>query len=841
MNKEELEVEEFPRPLKLAFIQYDEEPEPFKKLHRLLDAVEVLVKLHTVVVVSDYFRKSDASEKTKGLLAGGLRRPSLGIWWQFARELCKEMQDAESTFFLSGLERYVGARTKGREKWKGDLFQALEESENLISFRNKYAHGATPPDEESTADFEKYEKVFRGLVLRAVHFKEARLVAVEEDGVGLFPPLEERFESSSEKIPRGEENAGKCFLLREDGECLPLHPLLFCRRGNPNSNYGFFFYNDLRDKDANLLEYDRCWRWRDESMREALLGTFPIDRWKGFTDSEIQATIDRLTESFKGRVEEIDGILRFVARPRGGPLMIWGGPGIGKSALLARTIQALAWSPQERANENLGGAEGVERFVVVRYFIRRSGQTNDADKMLDHLNEELEKFSKSKIASGTNLKEKTGNFQERLRRASKKLGDEERLVVFVDGLDEGTDEMSLLESLPLEMPEKISLVYSSREIPEVRNRIWSKLDRERRSEFTVHRLGKGEVRALLYDFVNKYAMTEAYLEQVIVKSQGNPLYLKLLCQGLEQGAYRLNDLNALPKEVEDLYRDMLARYAAGHPLALGYLCLLATAKDFLPHEVAADMMEVSQQEIEQVVGVCRECLYDSPETEDVEDYQLFHESMREYLLERKRGECEKWKRRLADWCEDWNKQEKSEFARDYGVIYRVEHQWDWAEHLRENRRSDEAQKREQAIIRAMEDEDFRSELFLRCGHPETLRRNLQRAQKLLLKGGEEANRKRVLSLARTYHEEPFELLNQLLDDLEQAGEKGNFEEVFRRAESGGDSRQKAMLTLRGLWRGEGGPATGSKLNEKMQEWLERADDPELRELAAMKVPGWAND
>ena len=129
-----------------------------------------------------------------------------------------------------------------------------------------------------------------------------------------------------------------------------------------------------------MLEYDRCWRWRDEDMREDLLGTFPIDRWKGFTDSEIQATIDRLTESFKGRVEEIDGILRFVARPQGGPMMVWGGPGIGKSALLARTIQALAWSSQERANENLGGAEGVERFVVVKYFIRRSGQTNDVTK-----------------------------------------------------------------------------------------------------------------------------------------------------------------------------------------------------------------------------------------------------------------------------------------------------------------------------------------------------------------------------------------------------------------------------------------------------------------------------
>jgi hypothetical protein len=477
----------------------------------------------------------------------------------------------------------------------------------------------------------------------------------------------------------------------------------------------------------------------------------------------------------------------------------------------------------------------VERFVVVKYFIRRSGQTNDADKMLDHLNEEVEKFAKSKIASGANLKEKAENFRESLRRASEKLGDAERLVVFVDGLDEGTDEISLLESLPLEAPEKISLVYSSREIPEVRARIWTKLDRERRSEFTVQRLGKGEVRALLYDFVNKYKMTEDYLEQVIVKSQGNPLYLKLLCQGLEQGAYRLNDLKALPKEVADLYRDMLDRFSGKHSGSLEYLTLLAVARDFLADEVAADMMDMSQQEIERLVGICRECLYDNPETEEVEDYQLFHESMREYLLVRKRGECEKWKRRLADWCEDWSNEVKSELARDYAVSNRIDHQWDWTQHLRENRRFDEVEKREQSITKSMEDKHFRSELFLRCGHPETLRRNLQIAQKILLKREGDCNRKKVLTFARIYHEEPFELLKQLLGDLERAGEKGNFEEVFRRANSGSDSRQKTMLTLRGLWQGEGGPASGSSLTEKMEEWLERADDPELRELAAMKM------
>ena len=154
------------------------------------------------------------------------------------------MQDAESAFFLSGIDRYVGARTKGHGKWKGDLFRALEGSENLISFRNKYAHGATPPDEESMADFEKYEMVFRNLV-RAVHFKQARLVAIEEDGSGLVPPPMDRFESAAVKDSAGKGECGEV-LPAEGRRRMPQSAsLALCRRDNPASGYGFFFITTL--------------------------------------------------------------------------------------------------------------------------------------------------------------------------------------------------------------------------------------------------------------------------------------------------------------------------------------------------------------------------------------------------------------------------------------------------------------------------------------------------------------------------------------------------------------------------------------------------------------------
>ena len=86
----ELAIEDMPFPLLRAYIRFDEEVQDFKKLHRLLDAIEVLVKVHTVIIVSDYFSRTEPSEKLKGLLAAGLKKPSLGIWWQFARDICME-------------------------------------------------------------------------------------------------------------------------------------------------------------------------------------------------------------------------------------------------------------------------------------------------------------------------------------------------------------------------------------------------------------------------------------------------------------------------------------------------------------------------------------------------------------------------------------------------------------------------------------------------------------------------------------------------------------------------------------------------------------------------------
>ena len=124
-----------------------EETQPFRKVHRMIDLFESIIKSHSVVILSEYVNHNQLSEAAKGMLSVGLRTPSLGTWQLFARVLFEELK-------VQGYE------------WSfadfPDEFSALEKAlnadkTNVIAFRNSYAHGATPTDAQCKADVFKFE------------------------------------------------------------------------------------------------------------------------------------------------------------------------------------------------------------------------------------------------------------------------------------------------------------------------------------------------------------------------------------------------------------------------------------------------------------------------------------------------------------------------------------------------------------------------------------------------------------------------------------------------------------------------------------------------------------
>ena len=140
--------------LKTLHALYTEEVQSFRKVHRMIDLFESVIKSHTVVIIAEYVQHNQLSDTAKGLLAQGLRTPSLGTWQLFSRVLFEELQAVNYAWtlneFASGFEF---------------LDKSLNSDKtNVIAFRNGYAHGATPSDNQCENDIQKFEPYLEKLL-----------------------------------------------------------------------------------------------------------------------------------------------------------------------------------------------------------------------------------------------------------------------------------------------------------------------------------------------------------------------------------------------------------------------------------------------------------------------------------------------------------------------------------------------------------------------------------------------------------------------------------------------------------------------------------------------------
>ncbi len=108
------------------------ETQSFRKVHRMIDLYGSILKSHTALIIAEYVNRNMISEAAKGLLAEGLRTPSLGAWQLFSRVLFAEL---------------LGSSYHWMIPFFADEFAEFDEAlnvdkTNIISFRNRYAHGA---------------------------------------------------------------------------------------------------------------------------------------------------------------------------------------------------------------------------------------------------------------------------------------------------------------------------------------------------------------------------------------------------------------------------------------------------------------------------------------------------------------------------------------------------------------------------------------------------------------------------------------------------------------------------------------------------------------------------
>ena len=296
---------------------YTSETQSFRKVHRMIDLFESIIKSHTVVVLGEYVKHNKLSDAAKGMLAQGLRTPSLGTWQLFSRVMFEELQADGYAWTFTDFPAEFAALDKALNADKT----------NVIAFRNGYAHGATPTDAQCEADIAKFDPFLKKL-------------------------LEYRWLTTTHLETRD----GKVWVVG-DGAEVCVHPVLVHKTDGGDVPYAFF--NDLKNDRVGLLNYPLSKHYREKEFFKEFHECLPLHEWKKTGNNEFYQRIEELTETFKGRTLEREKLLQFVRENHKGYCSIQGNPGIGKSALIAQFFKDL------RAQKELTDGQ------VVEYFIRR--------------------------------------------------------------------------------------------------------------------------------------------------------------------------------------------------------------------------------------------------------------------------------------------------------------------------------------------------------------------------------------------------------------------------------------------------------------------------------------
>ncbi len=395
-----------------------------------------------------------------------------------------------------------------------------------------------------------------------------------------------------------------------------------------------------------------------------------------------------LTDRFEGRMSERGVMMDFVRKAAKGYLSVQGKPGIGKSALIAQFFKDLS-------------REAHEGLHVVSYFINRGTAQARAEQMLAYLlkkTDELFKEGRGIVAEGNGLWDLQAQlFAKWELWRGQSAG--RRMLFLIDGLDEGV-EGDILNYLPRQAIEGILFIYGSRPDGHPRlHDLWMELPAAHHRTLMLGGLAKDDIRALVNEVSDKYSIGRetAWFERVAERSEGNPLYLRLLCNAIENGGIAPNDMSALPTEINAYYDAILNRYASdredGRELLRG-LYVFAAARDHLTMSQLGAINGVDEAALHRISSTLREVLTENPLTGDVLDYRLFHESFREYLRDRNAREVEEAAERITDYCEGWQRLQGS-----WEQLYALQH---YAAHLSEGRRPE----RGETLLALLRDDNY---------------------------------------------------------------------------------------------------------------------------------------
>jgi hypothetical protein len=392
---------------------------------------------------------------------------------------------------------------------------------------------------------------------------------------------------------------------------------------------------------------------------------FRLEEWRARQRQEEEARgvqrqweelVRELTEVLVGREEHIRQVKEAIKGTGKGFLWISGKPGIGKSALMAKLMKDYVGQTQ--------------RYIVIPYFFRLGQPGCSTMEFLSAALKRLQAELHRTIEPAPRLPDRQRQWAEALEEAAR-TG--KKVLFLVDGLDEiYRQEREFMELPFMALREGIVWVCAGRSERELEEAL------QRRGARWVFPeglppLGADAIRTMLTEHLGrlKYELFERdegdrnrFVEAVARKSEGLPLYVRMLVEDLKAGQWTVRDEGKLPQGLAAYYERLLERLRASDAgtVLTPLFCLLAWAKDPIPEGALKFLLRVHH-----LAGSARwdesfrralesgHLMLQRRSTPDGEaGWTIYHDSFRQHLLESEAvsGNREWAQRRWVDVGED---------------------------------------------------------------------------------------------------------------------------------------------------------------------------------------------
>ncbi|RMH92916.1 MAG: NACHT domain-containing protein, partial [Calditrichaeota bacterium] len=262
-----------------------------------------------------------------------------------------------------------------------------------------------------------------------------------------------------------------------------------------------------------------------------------------------QEEIFQYYRTFVGRNDEFHQLADFLKNNGGEYWLMTGNPGMGKTALAVQTTLRI---DQGQFGENV--------FCLV-CFLRQEGNRNTPEYFLDVMNRQLQQLLNYPGDTPVSPAEKKRFYEQRLKEAAAIASPEQKLLIIIDGLDEAARDgrQPLLEFLPPLPGAYTYWLLTSRPNPQIVRQapLEHRLRTPRASQ--LKGLNREDVRQLLEQVGDRVPRSDAFIDRLIQRTGGEPLFLRFLCQDIagkpEIEAEAL--LNKTPAEVSEYFRRQL--------------------------------------------------------------------------------------------------------------------------------------------------------------------------------------------------------------------------------------------------------------------------------------------